>query len=134
MSSFFAVYPVLTNPSGGGSGVSSVNGATGALDILPGAGISVTTVGTDVTITNIGAGGETVTNWIYTLTPTDIANGYAVMSSTPSAPTLALLTVIGGPMQQYGPDYVVSGNHVSWAAESLQGVLVAGDVIIMESY
>jgi hypothetical protein len=63
MSSFFAVYPVLTNPSGGGgSGVSSVNGETGAIEILAGTGISVTTVGNDITIANTGAGSGTVTS------------------------------------------------------------------------
>jgi hypothetical protein len=51
----YSRYPVING--GGGSGVSSLNGETGALTLLPGAGISITPSGSSITITNTGAGG-----------------------------------------------------------------------------
>lgn len=43
---------------GGGSGVDDVNSVTGSVDIIAGSGISVTTSGQDITITNTGGGGS----------------------------------------------------------------------------
>jgi hypothetical protein len=75
-----------------------------------------------------------VTNYIHTLNSTDITNKYITLSTTPTAPTVALLTVVGGPMQSYGTDYTVSGNQLSWSGLFLDGVLVSGDILIVESY
>lgn len=42
---------------GGGSGVTSLNGSSGALNIVPGANITVTTVGPNITIASTSSGG-----------------------------------------------------------------------------
>lgn len=41
--------------SGGGGGVESLNALTGALNLVEGAGIDITTAGSDITIAAIGA-------------------------------------------------------------------------------
>lgn len=68
----------------------------------------------------------------FTLSPTDISNGFITLSSTPITPADTILTVIGGPMQSYGPDFTVSGNHLSWSGLFLAGVLVSGDILVIQ--
>lgn len=70
----------------------------------------------------------------FTLSPTDIANKFVTLSSVPTNPTLTLLNVIGGPMQQYTLDFIVSGSTLSWSGLFLDGVLVSGDVLIVQFY
>lgn len=64
MSNFYAIYPPEGSGSGGG-GVTSLDGLVGALDLVAGSGISISSVGSDITITNTGSGtplaiGETI--------------------------------------------------------------------------
>ncbi len=68
----------------------------------------------------------------FTLTPTDISNKYVTLSATPSVDNDTLLTVIGGPLQNYGPDYIVSGNQLSWSGLTLDGILVSGDDLVVQ--
>ena len=70
---------------------------------------------------------------IYTLTPTDISNKYVTLPAAPTVPSLVLLNVIGGPMQQYGPDYIVTGAQLGWSGLFLDSVLAFGDVLIVQS-
>ena len=69
--------------SGSGSGVTSINGATGALNILPGTGITITTVGQNITISAINAG---------TVTSVGLADG----STTP------IYAISGSPVTSAG--------------------------------
>lgn len=78
-----------------------------------------------------GGGGETSNTYI--LNPTDVANKYITLVNTPTNPTMTLLTVVGGPMQDYGPDFVVSGNQLNWNGLFLDGVLTTNDILIVES-
>jgi hypothetical protein len=61
MANGYAKYSGLGGSGGGGSGVSSLNGITGAVTLIAGTGISITPVGTNITISNTEAGG-TVTS------------------------------------------------------------------------
>ena len=70
--------------------------------------------------------------YLYTLVPTDIANGYITLPFTPISPTATLLTVVGGPMQDYGADYTVSGNTLSWSGLGLAGIMTSGDQLIID--
>jgi hypothetical protein len=65
-----------------------------------------------------------------TLSGTDITNKYITLSATPLTPALARFIVIGGIEQQYGLDFSVSGNQLTWASLALDGVLETGDNII----
>ena len=70
--------------------------------------------------------------FIYTLTPADISNGFISLPGVPTTPPNTLLTPIGGPMQIYGVDYTVTGSTLSWAGLGLNGILVAGDILMVE--
>lgn len=59
MSSNYIELPV--EGGGAGAGVSSLNGLTGTLSLLPGSGISITPSGGSITITNTGSGGSAIT-------------------------------------------------------------------------
>lgn len=74
----------------------------------------------------------TATTQEFTLAPSDITNKYVTLSSTPVNPTLTLLNVIGGPMQAYTTDFTVSGSQLSWSGLFLDGVLVSGDILIVQ--
>jgi hypothetical protein len=97
----------LVNDSSGGSGaVTSVNGQTG-----------------DVVI-NVNKIVEKIT-----LTSTHISNKYVPLSFTPTSNTSVELSVIGGPDQEYGIDYVALGARLSWSSLSLDAILTTGDVL-----
>lgn len=144
---------ISSTGGGGGGNIASINGDTTAAQTL-----SVGTAGSDFAIVDAGGGSHVFNlptasasnrgalasaDWShfnikvavskYTLTPTDITNKFVTLPDTPATPTLTLLTVIGGPMQNYGVDYTVSTNQLGWSGLSLDGVLVSGDILIIES-
>jgi len=63
----------------------------------------------------------------FTLSSTDIANKYVTLSGSPSIANATVLHVKSAPAQNYGDDYTVSGQQLSWSGLGLDGVLVAGD-------
>jgi hypothetical protein len=73
------------------------------------------------------AAAAALTPYSYTLTGTDITNKFITLPATPTQPTNTLMTVIGGPAQDYGTDYTVTTNQLGWNGLTLDGVLVAGD-------
>lgn len=84
----------------------------------------------------IGPAGNTSTYVVdeFTLSSTDITNKYVTLSSTPNFPAKAVLEVIGGPTQSYSADYTISGTQLSWSGLFLDGVLEAGDQLIVQYY
>lgn len=66
-----------------------------------------------------------------TLSGTNITNKFVTLAETPLTPALTRLIVIGGIEQQYGIDFSVSGNQLSWAILALDGVLETGDNIVI---
>lgn len=66
-----------------------------------------------------------------TLTIGDIANKYVDLIVAPSAPNLTRLSVIGGAEQLYGTDFSISGSLLTWNGYNLDGVLEAGDQLIV---
>ncbi len=71
----------------------------------------------------------------FTLSPTDISNGYVTLSSAPAVAADTILTVIGGPMQSYGVDYVVSGARLTFINSLAFGgvsALVSGDMLVIQ--
>ena len=71
----------------------------------------------------------------FTLSPTDISNGFVILSSAPTTPIDTILTVIGGPMQSYGADYTVSGSQLTFINSLAVGgisALVSGDMLVIQ--
>jgi hypothetical protein len=75
---------------------------------------------------SVSSGAPTVQ--YYTVTGTDITNGYMTLSGTPASPTSTLLDVIGGTAQAYTTDFTVSGAQLTWAG-TLASSIASGDVL-----
>lgn len=83
--------------------------------------------------TDVGAGSGTGVNVDkYTLSGTDISNGFVTLTTAPATPSKTRLDVIGGPTQDYGVDFSVSGTTLTWTSLGLDGVLVSGDKLIVQ--
>ena len=78
-----------------------------------------------------GGGGPGYNVYLYTLTPTDISNKYITLPAVPATTGLTQLTVIGGPLQSYGTDFIVSGTQLNWSSLFLDGVLTSGDKLVV---
>jgi hypothetical protein len=68
----------------------------------------------------------------FTLSSTDISNKFVTLTASPTNPSLSVLEVIGGPTQRYGSDYSISGSTLTWSGLFLDGVLEAGDQLIIQ--
>lgn len=66
-----------------------------------------------------------------TLSSTDISNKYVDLVVTPGFPNLSRLSIGGGPDQVYGVDFQVSGTLLTWNGLNLDGILEAGDILII---
>jgi hypothetical protein len=118
---------------GSGSGVSSVNGATGSIIVSGSGGISVNTTGQDITIS--GAGGSATNRvQVITLAAFDISNKYVTLTETPTAPSDVTLSIGTAPGQSYGVDYTVSGTILTWSGLGLDGVLSIGDILTINYF
>lgn len=69
---------------------------------------------------------------IYTLNSTDISNKFVLLSDIPTTPSDTILNIIGGIVQDYGNDYEVSMNILSWDGLGLESILSVGDKIIVQ--
>lgn len=85
----------------------------------------------DVNITQAASGASYEVDKI-TLTPTDISNGFVVLSGSPTTPADTVLNIIGGVVQDYGVDFTVIGNQLIWNSLGLDGILVSGDKLIVQ--
>jgi hypothetical protein len=82
---------------------------------------------------DFGSGGSsTYTVNKFTLSGTDITNKFVTLSGTPTTPSDTILDVIGGPSQDYSVDFTVTGSTLSWSGLTLDGVLIAGDKLIIQ--
>lgn len=93
-------------------------------------------------LTNDGSGNlswATASDYIvntFTLSSIDISHGYVTLTSIPTIPIDTILTVIGGVMQDYGVDFTVSGNHLTWIGPDLptggNAALISGDILVVQ--
>lgn len=98
--------------------------------------------GSGQVLTNDGAGNlswATASGYlvnIFTLDSTDISNGFVTLTSIPAIPADTILTVIGGPMQNYGVDFTLSGDQLTWIGPDLptggNAALVSGDMLVIQ--
>ena len=56
------------------------------------------------------------------------------LTAEPVNPDLTVLNVIGGPAQEYGVDYEVIADALSWNGLYLESVLTEGDTLIVQFY
>lgn len=90
--------------TGGGSGVSSINGETGAINLLPGTGITITPSGQNITIAATGGGGSGTVTSVSVVS----ANGFAgTVATSTTTPAITLSTTVSG---------ILFGNGTSVAA------------------
>lgn len=69
---------------------------------------------------------------LHTITGTDITNGYIVLGNIPVSPPQTYLSLAGFTGQNYGTDYTVSGNQLSWLSVNptdLGNLIQAGDLL-----
>lgn len=142
--------PLLASAGGGGGGgsINTISTSTPALVITNPSGPT-----TDLELTNatdsvaglmsaadktkldsLSPGSLTYNVNTFTLSPTDISNGYVTLASVPTMPAFSVLNVIGGSVQDYSIDYTISSNLLSWSGLWLQSVLVAGDQLIIQFF
>jgi len=83
-----------------------------------------------VDVTGSGASGNVYKSEIKTLTGTDITNKYVTLLSTPS--TVVTLLIQGGVPQAQNSDFTISTNQLDWNGSDLDGVLTAGDRLLIQ--
>ena len=66
---------------------------------------------------------------IFTLAALDISNGYVDLAQTPVAASVDV-TPVGGPLQEFGVDYTLSTNRITFAGD-LSALLAAGDKLMV---
>ena len=74
-----------------------------------------------------GGGSNGYENYVYTLTPTDVSNGYVTLPLAPGTPTDTVLMYEGAPTQTYGIDFTVAANQLTFTG--LLGDIASGENI-----
>lgn len=69
-----------------------------------------------------------------TITSTDVTNGFVTLAHTPNDPTEVLLAPSDGPVQVYLVDFTVSGASLIWTGFALNGVIAAGDILVVSYF
>ena len=83
-----------------------------------------------------GSGSSTTTlEPTITLTGADITNGFVVLSNAPTNKANTRVVVIGGIMQEYTADFIVTsddgGKRLMWLGLGLDGILETGDKLVI---
>lgn len=68
----------------------------------------------------------------HTVSGADITNGYVVLGNIPAFPSQTFLSIAGYVNQNYGTDYTVAGNHLTWLTtnpDDLGNLIQAGDLL-----
>jgi len=66
----------------------------------------------------------------FILTAVDVLNKFVTLELQPCGSNITV-SVRNGPPQGYNQDYVLSGKNVTWAGRGLEGVVIAGDELIV---
>lgn len=81
-------------------------------------------------ITGSGSSGSLVVD-IFTLNAGQITAKSVTLSNAPVTPNKTVFDPEGGPIQRYTSDFTISGSTLSWNGLTLDGVLEAGDRLII---
>lgn len=117
-------YDGATWVSSSGSGVTSLNSLTGALNIVAGSGITVTPAGSNITIAATGSSGSSVTRSLLNNTGSTIPAGAAVCLSTTTSGEIRLADPNPSPV-----DASASARVIGVAAAAIPNT-TSGDVVI----
>jgi len=77
-----------------------------------------------------GSGGTGYKVEEFLLNGTDISNKFVTLSIQPCNTNITV-SVRNGPAQGYGQDFTISGINITWAGRGLEGVIEAGDELII---
>lgn len=77
----------------------------------------------------IGGGGSNYQSEFRTLTAPEAAAKEITLATTPTS--LVTLDIVGGCVQYLGLDYTVTGDVLSWDGLGLDGLLSAGDMLVI---
>ena len=107
MSSGFSGLPGAGNPAWKGpvttaSLLPSSNNNPGDVRVAEDTGTIYAWNGSEWVAAGGGGGGGGESAFVHSLTSLDISNKYISLPAAPTLPTSTLLTVVDGPMQQYG--------------------------------
>jgi hypothetical protein len=122
---------------GGGGGGGTSDDVSNTSDI-PGATVTDALNNADADITNI-VNLQTTTQYVpeptITITATDITNKYVVLTNAPETKALTQVFIIGGTIQTYGEDFIVtaddSGKCLSWSGLGLETHIAENDMIVV---
>ncbi len=109
---------LLGNPTGSTANVQEITLGTG----LSFAG----------SVLNADTGSGTYFVNTFTLDSTDISNEYVTLTQVPTNPTLTVLNVVAGTVQDYSVDYTISSNQLSWSGLGLASLLDVDDQLIVQ--
>lgn len=122
------IYPVLT---GSGGGVTSLNTQTGDITLVAGTNITITPGAGTLTINATGTGSTDVKIEMRTISAGEATAKALTLVQTPANAGEISLDIISGTSQFYGADYTVSGSTLSWTGLGLDGLLAAGDMVVI---
>lgn len=71
-------------------------------------------------------------NYWYTLTVTDITNGYITLAATPSVSANVAVNIVSGCLQKNGLDYTVSGATLTFSGLGMATVVSSGDNLLIQ--
>lgn len=117
----------ITFPSAASDPVSAVNGDvyynTGSNEFRAYQNGSWTTLGSSTGNYNVDK---------FTLSGTDITNKYVTLSGSPTTPSDTILNIVGGVVQNYSTDFTITGSQLGWNGLALDGMLTAGDILLVQ--
>lgn len=68
----------------------------------------------------------------FQITSPQLSSKSVTLSGTPSNPANTILNIIGGPVQDYGSDFTIVGNTLTWNGYALDGILELDDKLIVQ--
>lgn len=131
---------LIGTSSGGGGSVTSVNGQSGIVvldknDIGLGNVDNTSDANKPISTATQSALDALSLNdykvYKYTLQNADIVSKSLTINATPQTATKTRFVVIGGPEHDYGIDFTVSTNQLSWNSLGLDGILATNDKVIV---
>lgn len=140
--------PSIPSAGGGGGGIDTISTSTPAITLTNPSGPTCDIEIADATesvaglmsaadktkLDGLSPGSVTYNVDVFTLTSLEILAGQVTLTGTPTMPSLSVLNVIGGPVQEYSVDYTISGTTLSWLGLGLASILTSGDVIIIQFF